>query len=151
MIRLTKVLVPTDFSEPSAKALLYGRALARNFGASLHVLHTVEEPLAQGWSTYGFPAVLPELRVQVLADAQRRLERLEDLEVVCALEGGGVGHVPLAHRALHLLDRGVAALLQPLSQAAHQRAEVSRPVLEERRGRHHHVGAGEQVLHDLAL
>ena len=74
MIRLTKVLVPTDFSEPSAKALLYGRALARSFGASLHVLHTVEEPLAQGWSTYGLPAVLPELRVQVIADAQRQLE-----------------------------------------------------------------------------
>ncbi len=73
-IRLTKVLVPTDFGEPSAKALLYGQALARSFGASLHVLHAVEEPLAEGWDAYGFPGLLPERRAQVLADAQRRLE-----------------------------------------------------------------------------
>jgi nucleotide-binding universal stress UspA family protein len=73
-IRLSKVLVPTDFSEPSAKAVMYGQALARSFGASLHVLHAVEEPLAQGWDAYGFPALLPERRAAVLAEAQRRLE-----------------------------------------------------------------------------
>jgi nucleotide-binding universal stress UspA family protein len=73
-IRLTKVLVPTDFSAPSAKALAYGRELARTFGASLHVLHAVEEPLAQGWNGYGLP-VLPELRAEVLAGAQRELEQ----------------------------------------------------------------------------
>jgi nucleotide-binding universal stress UspA family protein len=73
-IRLTKVLVPTDFSVPSAKALAYGRELARTFGASLHVLHAVEEPLAQGWNGYGLP-VLPELRAEVMADAQRQLEQ----------------------------------------------------------------------------
>jgi nucleotide-binding universal stress UspA family protein len=72
-IKLTKVLVPTDFSEPSATALAYALALARTFGASLHVLHVVEEPLAQGWNGFGLPA-LPELRAQVLADAQQRLE-----------------------------------------------------------------------------
>jgi nucleotide-binding universal stress UspA family protein len=74
MIRLTKVLVPTDFSEPSAKAVAYGEELARRFGASLHVLHAVEEPLAQGWDAYGFPGLLPERRAEMLADAQRRLE-----------------------------------------------------------------------------
>ena len=79
-IHLTKVLVPTDFSEASASALAYGLALARSFGASLHVLHTVEEPLAQGWNGIGLPA-LPELREQVLADARRQLE-----EAVPALE-----------------------------------------------------------------
>lgn len=72
-IRLTKVLVPTDFSAPSATALAYAMALARRFGAALHVLHTVEEPLAQGWNGFGLP-VLPELRSEVLAEAQRQLE-----------------------------------------------------------------------------
>jgi nucleotide-binding universal stress UspA family protein len=41
MIALKNVLVATDFSEPSATALEYGRALARTFGATLHVLHVV--------------------------------------------------------------------------------------------------------------
>jgi nucleotide-binding universal stress UspA family protein len=42
MIVLKKVLVATDFSPPSIAALAYGRALARTFGASLHVLHVAE-------------------------------------------------------------------------------------------------------------
>ncbi len=44
MIAIKNVLVATDFSEPSEKALNYARAMARSFGANLHVLH-VFEPL----------------------------------------------------------------------------------------------------------
>lgn len=39
MIALSRILVATDFSESSAAALKYGVALARMFGARLHVLH----------------------------------------------------------------------------------------------------------------
>jgi len=42
MIVLKHVLVPIDFGEASEVALTYGRALATNFGASLHVLHVME-------------------------------------------------------------------------------------------------------------
>jgi nucleotide-binding universal stress UspA family protein len=42
MIVLKDVLVATDFSPPSDSALIYGRALARAFGATLHVLHVTE-------------------------------------------------------------------------------------------------------------
>jgi nucleotide-binding universal stress UspA family protein len=42
MILLKRVLVATNFSPQSDAALTYGRALARSFGASLHVLHIVE-------------------------------------------------------------------------------------------------------------
>ena len=44
MIAIKNVLVATDFSEPSTSALNYARAMARSFGAQLHVLH-VFEPL----------------------------------------------------------------------------------------------------------
>lgn len=43
MIALKKILVATDFSEPSTVALNYGRDLARTFNASLHVLHVVDD------------------------------------------------------------------------------------------------------------
>ena len=36
---ITQILVPTDFSEPSERALTYARDLAHQFHASLHVLH----------------------------------------------------------------------------------------------------------------
>jgi nucleotide-binding universal stress UspA family protein len=42
MILLKHVLVATDFSRASEAALTYGRALARTFGATLHLLHVVE-------------------------------------------------------------------------------------------------------------
>jgi nucleotide-binding universal stress UspA family protein len=39
--RLTKILVPTDFSECSQVALKYGLQLARDFGAELCLLHVI--------------------------------------------------------------------------------------------------------------
>ena len=42
MIALKRILVATDFGEAANAALTYGRALARRFGATLHVLHIME-------------------------------------------------------------------------------------------------------------
>ena len=38
----TRILVPLDFSAPSAAGLDYARTLAARFGASLHLLHVLE-------------------------------------------------------------------------------------------------------------
>jgi len=45
MIKINNILVATDFGAASDSALNYGRQLARNFGARLHVLHVVENAL----------------------------------------------------------------------------------------------------------
>ena len=42
MIVLKNILVATDFGPASAAALTYGRALAKTFGARLHLLHVAE-------------------------------------------------------------------------------------------------------------
>ena len=39
---LKNILVATDFSAAAATAVLYGRELARAYGATLHVLHVVD-------------------------------------------------------------------------------------------------------------
>jgi universal stress protein A len=39
MIRLNKILVPTDFSDFGKSALVYGCALAARFDSELHLLH----------------------------------------------------------------------------------------------------------------
>jgi nucleotide-binding universal stress UspA family protein len=43
-----RILVPTDFSEPSDAALDYARTLAAKFGASLHLFHVVEDQFVTG-------------------------------------------------------------------------------------------------------
>ena len=45
MLKISKILVATDFSDASASALTYGREFARAFGAQLHVLHVVDSPM----------------------------------------------------------------------------------------------------------
>ena len=42
MIALKRILVATDFGPAAEAALIYGRALARNFGATLTVMHVAE-------------------------------------------------------------------------------------------------------------
>jgi len=74
MIALKRILVATDFSETADAALRYGRALARNSGATLHVLHVADDFSARMGDT--FLAVMPELVEDVAKDAKRRLSEL---------------------------------------------------------------------------
>src|SRR5262245_28879621 len=46
MISLKNILVPTDFSEPSKKALTYGLTLARTFDSKLILAHIASDPIA---------------------------------------------------------------------------------------------------------
>jgi nucleotide-binding universal stress UspA family protein len=43
MIAIKNVLVATDFGTASETALVYARALAQTFGATLHAIHVVED------------------------------------------------------------------------------------------------------------
>jgi universal stress protein A len=75
------ILVPTDFSPASAKALEYAQLLGARFNGSLNLLHVVEDPVA----TVGPEAYvvdLPALREQIVHDAERRLA-----EVAAPLSG----------------------------------------------------------------
>src|SRR6478736_744709 len=73
MIALKKILVATDFSEPSDRALAYGRELARTFGATLHVLHVADD-LAARAAGEAYPMVLPEMQREVEDAAWQQLE-----------------------------------------------------------------------------
>ncbi|MBC8290803.1 MAG: universal stress protein [Planctomycetes bacterium] len=72
MIRLNKILVPTDFSEHSARAVRYGAELAAKFGAELHLLHCVEQtPILYG---EGGAWISPESIVELQAAADQQLQ-----------------------------------------------------------------------------
>lgn len=46
MIKLDRILVPTDFSEFSAPAITYACAFAEKFGSEIHLLHVVQDLVA---------------------------------------------------------------------------------------------------------
>jgi nucleotide-binding universal stress UspA family protein len=73
MIVLKRILVATDFSEPSIKALAYGRDLARAYDATLHILHVTGDALAQG-AELGF--VVADLQASVDRAARAELDKL---------------------------------------------------------------------------
>ena len=75
MITLTTVLVPVDFSETSDVALRYGKALAQAFGASLHLLHVVQEPYSQPWAVEAYGFSLATLQEDWIKDAKTRLDQ----------------------------------------------------------------------------
>ncbi|MBI4264364.1 MAG: universal stress protein [Acidobacteria bacterium] len=68
----TRMLVPTDFSGPSDAALEYARGLAAKLGASLFVLHVIDDELAMG--AFELLTAHPAAsRTAMLKDAQERL------------------------------------------------------------------------------
>jgi nucleotide-binding universal stress UspA family protein len=76
MIALTNILVATDFSEPSGAALAYGRALARTFKATLHVLHVVDDLSSAVYGAEGFVASMPQLQQEAEDVARAHLDKL---------------------------------------------------------------------------
>ena len=73
MIALKQVLVATDFSEASATALEYGRALAHTFNATLHVVHVVDNLVAAGMMAEPAPGNYAALIDQFEAAAEKQL------------------------------------------------------------------------------
>jgi nucleotide-binding universal stress UspA family protein len=76
MLTLKTVLVPTDFSEASESALRYGKAMAEAFGASLHVVHVMEDLLAHAWAAEVYVSSMPQLRDEIERESRQRLGAL---------------------------------------------------------------------------
>jgi nucleotide-binding universal stress UspA family protein len=78
--RFNRILVPIDFSRASLKAIPYALAIARQFGADVHLLHVVD-------STQYPPPTLLTLPLVPQAEWNRRLrKRLEAVASNSALE-----------------------------------------------------------------
>lgn len=81
MIKLDRILVPTDFSDFSKPALDYGCAIAARFSAELHLLHVVPDPAM----------LVPEAAAFSVEsmEAQSELLRIESLKSLNALPTDG--------------------------------------------------------------
>jgi nucleotide-binding universal stress UspA family protein len=75
MIKLKRILVPTDFSESARNALSYGISFSREYEAELVLLHVVET-LAVGYASDLFPVPMAEVFQEISGYARAELEKL---------------------------------------------------------------------------
>lgn len=74
MPTISTILVATDFSEASDAALNYAKSLATAFGATVHVLHVLEDLAAHAWTTEVYVAALPGVHEEMEKQARERLD-----------------------------------------------------------------------------
>jgi nucleotide-binding universal stress UspA family protein len=88
MTRITRILVPTDFSATADAALEYAFVLAERFGASIQLLHVLDDPfVTDGMAVEAYISEAPALRTALLREAQDRLRhRATPRETVPAID-----------------------------------------------------------------
>jgi universal stress protein A len=76
MLKPTNILVPTDFSEYSDKALSQALDIAKQYGAKIHVLHVVNEKIRRITDHYSISVdVVKGLTDKLLKGAKKNMER----------------------------------------------------------------------------
>jgi universal stress protein A len=98
MLNVHRVLVPTDFGQPSAVALDYGAELARLFGARLHLLHVNDA----GAGVREYPVELPDDRAPELLAAFASDKH--ELKPVCEWRVGAPADAILEYAAEQRID-----------------------------------------------
>lgn len=73
MTAITRILVPTDFSESADQAFMYALALADGVGAAVRLVHVFEDPDDVGLYSNMYVPMPVELREQILTDLRRQL------------------------------------------------------------------------------
>ena len=80
MSAMREILLHGALDEAFDKSVLFARRMAESFGARLHVLYTVAEPLSAGWTAEMSAARLPEVHDAMETEARDRLSRLISLD-----------------------------------------------------------------------
>src|SRR5262245_28246332 len=127
MIALKQLLVPTDFSETSDSALRYGKALAGAFGATLHVVHIVEQPYGQPWAVEAYGFSLATLQDEWIKDAKSRLTESvsdEEKKTIKTVTATVLGH-PVMEILRYAEDNGIDLIVM----GTHGRGPLGKMVL----------------------
>jgi len=137
MLRPTKILVPTDFSEYSDKALKQGLDIAKQYGAKLYLLHVVEE-LHRAIVDYPIPEdviLAAEKREienarEMMTQQLKKFPRSEEVEVLTDVRKGSPSEEILLEEEAKGIDLIVIASLGTAGLAKYFIGGVSRNVLK---------------------
>jgi len=127
MIALKHVLVPTDFSETSDIALKYGKAFAAAFGATLHVVHVIEEPYGQPWAVEAYGFSLAALQDEWIKEAKARMEKILSDEERTSLKA--VTTTVLGHPVMEVLRYAKDNNIDLIVMGTHGRGPLGKVVM----------------------
>lgn len=83
MLKIERILCPTDFSDFSERAYEYGLSLARHYNAELYLLHVVR-PVIIGYPEYAIPDSVSEFYGELREHAEEQLREFAKVHA----EGG---------------------------------------------------------------
>jgi nucleotide-binding universal stress UspA family protein len=72
---MREVLLHGRADEAFDRSAAFARQLAESFGARLHIIYTLEDPLAAGWTAEMSAERLPEVHQAIENEARERLAR----------------------------------------------------------------------------
>ena len=73
MTPITRMLVPTDFSESADDALAYALTVAEQVGATVRLVHVFDDPDAVGLYSHMHVPMPSEMRAEIMSNVHREL------------------------------------------------------------------------------
>ena len=125
---MREILLHGGPDEAFDRSVSFARRMAESFGARLHVLYTVEDPLSAGWTAEMDAARLPEMHEAMEMEARSRLARwipLEDQErlgVHVALRTGPAAEELVRYTTEHNVDLAIVQAKSGDRDTDHARA-----------------------------
>jgi nucleotide-binding universal stress UspA family protein len=125
---IARILVPVDFSAPSDRALRYATTLADRFGATIELLHVVEDPFVSGaWNAEVYVPNVAELLNRLIVTAR---EQLEESKALVADKGIGVDTTVITGRpAQSIVDHAATERFDLIVLGTHGRTGLSHALL----------------------
>ena len=129
---MREILLHGGPDEAFDQSVVFARRMAESFGARLHVLYTVEDPLSAGWTAEVSAERLPEVHEAMEAEARERLARLIPLEeqervnVQVALRTGPVEEELVRYTIEHDVDLAIVQATAGDRDTSHAHALLER-------------------------
>ena len=139
MLMPTKILVPTDFSEYSDRALRQAFDIAKQYKSKVYVLHVIHEKMTDRIDDYGlsYPSYVKDMETEMINGARIKLQKeidqfpqTKELEVFSDVVIGNPSEAILEEEASKGIDLVVIASLGRTGIAKYLIGSVARNVLK---------------------
>ncbi len=139
MLMPTKILVPTDFSEYSDRALRQALDIAKQYNARVYIIHVIHEKISDRLETYGVsnPSYVKDLEAQMMDGAREQLRKqiekfpqAKEVEVFTDVVTGNIAEAIQEEESSKGIDLIVIASLGRAGIAKYLIGSVARNVLK---------------------